>query len=195
MKATTVLATISFPVFFGISCVSPELVPIVLGDKWTNSIIILQYLSLSVPFRVLNMVNGPLLDGMGYPDKTLVNTIVAILLFIPVFFYAAKWGAAGVALAWVILSPVYYFMIILRVKRFLPFQLGALMLEIVWPVLFATIMYSVVRMTAHFLPLLGTINEFILLIAEIVVGVFSYVALLYIFQRAQFREIIALASR
>src|SRR5699024_11814178 len=53
LKVIRILSFLSFPVFWGISCIYPDFVPIVLGDRWGQAIIPLQLLSLIMPIRMI----------------------------------------------------------------------------------------------------------------------------------------------
>ena len=195
IKATSVLSMISFPVFVGISSVSPELVPTVLGDRWTGLIMTLQLIAVAVPFRVLNIIHGPLLDGLGSPEKSLKNTIIALAVYVPAFIFCSRWGAEGMAMAWVVLTPLYYALIVYRVRDEVPFRMSELLLEILPPLIFSIVMFISVRSISYIINHYLMIDGIFLLIMEIMAGCLVYVSLIYFLQKSRFTELLLLVKR
>lgn len=194
LRAVESLAFISFPVFVGISSVAPEVVPVVLGEKWVNVIVVLQIISFSVPFRVLNIVNSPLLEGAGSPVRNLKNTLVAVMTFVPLFVYAAQWGGVGVALVWTLTMPLYYLYVITTIKDCVAIELRDVVQKMAMPLLNSLFMYLGVRMLASALAE-QDIAIYVVILLEIFVGALSYIALTLWFNRKQFDRFVGIVIR
>ena len=108
LKATSMLSVSVFPVFLGISSVAPEIVDILLTEKWAPAVVPLQLLSLIVPLRMISAISTPALLGVGRPDVGVVNLIIACVIMPAAFFIGAHWGLNGVALAWVVAYPILF---------------------------------------------------------------------------------------
>lgn len=102
MRATELVAIFSFPVFFGISTIAPEIVTVILGPEWIGAIVPLQLLSLSCPLRMINQVLNSALLGIGKADVALVNTGLTTVILPASFLFGAQYGLVGVCWAWII---------------------------------------------------------------------------------------------
>lgn len=191
-KSLVILSYASFPVFIGICSIAPVLVPSVLGEKWNEIIPVLQVIALSIPFRVLNLINVPLIDGIGKPEITLKYSIVAFILYVPLFWFVIDWGILAVAIVWATISPLYLVIVMLGVKKLIPIDLGRLFMDIAYPALFSVVMYLVVTYTASLLLEYQIVSGLLLLAVEIFIGALVYALLMYTFQRNQITNIISL---
>lgn len=173
LKATSHLALVSFPVFVGIASVAPELVPVVLGEKWLGVTVCLQLIAVSIPFRLLNMMNSPLLEGIGKPHKSLVNTVIALLLFLPGFYFAAlTFGIVGVSFVWAVLSPVYYILVVLRLSSWSGLGISDVLKLMYIPMASVLIMYFGVRQFSDLAS--NSLGNVALLLIEIPLGAALY---------------------
>ena len=173
LKATSHLALVAFPVFIGIASVAPEIVAVFLGEKWLSVIVCLQLISISIPFRLLNMMNFPLLEGIGMPHISLINIIIALLLFLPSFYFAGlTYGIVGVSFVWAVLSPAYYFLVVLRLTRWTGVGVGDVFKLMYAPVVSVLVMYFGVR---QFVELTSDdLSGVVLLLIEVPLGALLY---------------------
>lgn len=106
-KAIRILSFVSFPVFWGISSISPDLVLVVLGQRWERAIIPLQLLSLMMPIRMISHGTGSPLTAIGKPHIGMLNLSIALVIMVPTFLIGTHyWGLIGAALSWVIAYPI-----------------------------------------------------------------------------------------
>ena len=101
-KAARLLGFVAFPVFFGISSVAPELVDVLLGEKWALVLVPLQLLSLVLPLQMLGIVITPALLGIGRPDIGLGNVAIGCIIMPVSFLIGIQWGLVGVSVAWLV---------------------------------------------------------------------------------------------
>lgn len=103
MTMRRVVAAINFPILFGAMAVAPVFVPLVLGDTWLPSIVLIQILALVVVLRSVGNPIGSLLLAVGRPDLGFYFTVFAIGIQLPAVFVGATLaGAVGVCLALVV---------------------------------------------------------------------------------------------
>ncbi len=96
------LALVSFPLLAGLAMTAPELIPLVFGDHWRESVFVTQVLCGVGALKALVCSIGTVFLGRGRPDIELkLNLVGAVKL--PLFVLAgASWGLPGVAVAMLI---------------------------------------------------------------------------------------------
>lgn len=106
-----------YPVILGVYFFSENLIPLVFGDKWDNSIPIIKILSIAVLIQMLNNSHTVLLRAAGEVRlEMILQFIKSLIFFVPlislgVYFYGLEGAAYGFTLATlfsVLLS--FYFM-------------------------------------------------------------------------------------
>jgi len=102
LKATRIYSLFIFPIFWGLLVVAPELIKLMLGEKWDNTILPLQMMCVIMPFIALNTLFAPTLIGTGRPGVNLVNVIIALTTMVPAFLIGVNWGILGICFAWII---------------------------------------------------------------------------------------------
>jgi len=195
LKAIRMLSFLSFPIFWGISCISPDLVTVVLGHRWERAIIPLQLLSLVMPIRMIGHGTGSPLLAIGKPQIATMNTLQALVIMLPAFFIGTYFGGLiGASLAWVIGYPI---LVVARLRYSLP-PLGLTKLSyfeaMVGPAISGAIMYLAVILVRQTIttPYLGPKTGMILLI---IVGAIAYLSMMWLFWRRYFTEIITLIMK
>jgi O-antigen/teichoic acid export membrane protein len=188
------LSFLAFPIFWGISCVSPELVNVVLGQRWQPAIVPLQLLSLVMPFRMVSHSGSPL-SAIGKPQINTINNFIALLIMPPAFFIGAYYGGlTGVSVAWVVAYPL---MIWFRLRVSLsPIGLSKIdyFRAMAGPAMGAAFMYLVVMLIRATVvgPRLGPRVGLALLTGA---GVLAYFTFMWLLRRKDCREIGILVKR
>lgn len=181
LKATRLIALISFPTMFGLSAVAPWFVPVALGPKWLGAVLPLQLLALSMPLRFVALAQPPFLKGLGYARLSLTNAMLAFALLPVAFLIGSAWGALGMCVAWLVVYPPYFAVTVLRAARVTPVTLGAVMRAMMPAALAAGAMYATVAGVGAMLP--ATANPLAVLACLIGLGVVVYGGLTLAFNR------------
>ncbi len=108
------LSFCAFPLLWGLSSVAPEVVVVILGERWIGAIVAVQTLSLIMPLRMIGNFTPNVLQGIGRADILLRNTVWAAILFPLAFLAGVQWGLNGLCIAWLIVSPLVFFQNMLR---------------------------------------------------------------------------------
>jgi len=108
LKAVRVLSFISIPIFWGMSCISPEIIGVFLGDKWSSAAVPLQIIALIIPLRMVRNLMTPAMLGLGRSDINLFNEVVAVVVMPLAFYIGTYWGVLGVSLVWLLVFPVVF---------------------------------------------------------------------------------------
>jgi teichuronic acid exporter len=172
LKATRLIALISFPTMFGLSAVAPWFVPVVLGPKWHDAILPLQLLAISMPLRFAALAQAPFLKGLGYARLSLTNTMLAFVLLPLAFLFGSQWGVVGMCVAWLAVYPPYFALTVLRAGRVTPLTLEAVVRAMAPSALAATTMYAAVAAAGAVLP--AGVNPIVALVSLVVLGTLVY---------------------
>lgn len=195
LKVIRVLSFISFPVFWGISSISPDLVKVVLGSRWEKAIIPLQLLGLIGPLRMVGHGSGSVLAAIGKPHIDTLNPLIALVIMPPAFFIGTYYGGLfGASLAWVIGYPI---LVLARIPFSLPplgLTTGKYFGAMVGPAAGGAVMYLTVNISRVLIAKtsLGSVSGMVLLIA---VGALVYPAFMWLFWRRNVLEVFDLVRR
>lgn len=191
-KGVRILSFFSFPVFWGMSSVSPDLVAVVLGARWQAAIIPLQLLSLLMPVRMISHAGTGALAAIGKPQIGTGNLLVALIMMPPAFFIGAYYGGlTGISLAWVIAYPVVR---VIQLRHSLP-PLGLTMAEyfgaMAGPAIGGAVMYLVVIVAREIIaqPMLQPAYGLAFLIG---IGAVTYSAFMWFLRQQECREVLEL---
>jgi O-antigen/teichoic acid export membrane protein len=194
LKVVRILSFVAFPIFWGISSVSPELVNVVLGHRWTPAIIPLQLLSLVMPFRMVSHSGSPL-SAIGKPQIATLNHLITLVLMPPAFIIGAYYyGLTGVSLAWVIMYPIA---VLVRLHVSLaPLELKPrnYLASMGGPAAGGAFMYVIVILVREIVvrPWLG---PRIGLVSMACIGATAYLGFMWLLCRRRCREMIAMTKR
>ena len=99
------LALAIFPLVFGLIVVAPELVRTMLGPKWSEAVVPMQWLAAFMTLRTLNSLMTQVLTSLRFTTFLMWMSLFTFALMPFSFFVAAHWGTGVVAAAWLVTSP------------------------------------------------------------------------------------------
>jgi O-antigen/teichoic acid export membrane protein len=102
MKTLNMTAAINAPLYVGIAFFAPEVVGIMLGDRWLETTDLLRLLAVWGFLRSTGNPVGSLLLGMGRADLALKWNLAMLCLVPPVLWMGSHYGTLG--LAWALLG-------------------------------------------------------------------------------------------
>lgn len=194
-KAVRVISVLSFPIFWGISSISPDLVMVVLGQRWERAIIPLQLLSLIMPVRMVSHGGTGALTAIGKPHIGTINVLVCVIVMVPSFYFGTRYGGLlGATLVWLVAYPVVRFIQLLVALPQLGLRLRDYLQPMLGPALGAAVMYLAViatreTWTAHLA------HGAVALVVLIGVGALAYLLFMWIAFRAECLEIVHLLRK
>lgn len=101
------VAATLFPAQIGLAVVAPEVVPGLLGEKWSGLIAPLQVMCLVGVIRTLTTTIEPLLLALGHPRRILAcNALTAVLLPPTFLVLAQRFGMEGIYASWLCVFPL-----------------------------------------------------------------------------------------
>ncbi len=99
LKSLRVLAFFTVPLSMGIFITAAELVPALLGAKWTPAIPALQVFAFVGFIMPLSASTSALFSATGHPGYNLRAGLVVLGVMVPLIFAFLEWNIFGVALA------------------------------------------------------------------------------------------------
>lgn len=116
LQTISLIGAISIPAVAGLFIVADIMVPVVLGPKWQETIVIIQYISISSLFLGLSSNAGYLMVALGKPHMSTFNSFIRTLLLIPsaiimIDYYGLTGAAMGMVLASIAGFFIAYFFI------------------------------------------------------------------------------------
>lgn len=193
LKASRLLCFSTFPIFLGISSISPEFVNVILGEKWLDAIIPLQLLTLVMPFRMHSNILSPVLRGIGRPGIALGNNFISFIIMASAFYIGTGWGIIGVCYAWVMVYPFVFLIATYRTMRTLNISYLVFLGTIIKPFLAGAGMYLAIYLTRTILP--DELNPILLLASLIIVGAMTYVIIILTIADGLRKEALGLLKR
>jgi len=188
---TKFLSTVNAPLLFGIAVVAPLAIPIIFGNQWIPSIVIVQILSLYTFVRTTGNPVGSLLLAKGRADLGFKWNFALFLFIPPIIYTGAKIGGiVGVCVALLCLQiglsfPNYWFL----VRPFVGPCSKNYFLSIMKPVSFAVLMTLCVWGMSLFVK-----YSLFMLTIEIILGGLIYFLLWWIFERKFLSDVISMAK-
>ena len=171
-----------FPVYFGMCAISPELITLVLSDKWLAVVIPFQIMCLSSPFRMLSEILATAVTAVGKP-KLNTFALAASILLLPAVFPGIQYGVQGVCLVWLGITLVSF---CLHIKMMLPlFSISIRQLASVIAPGFISAATMLAGLTWFRSAYETEFNSWLFLLITIVMGAFLFGATLFIGFRQQ----------
>jgi O-antigen/teichoic acid export membrane protein len=110
LSASRMGAAITFPCFLFVMATTPEIVNVVFGAKWEDSIPVMEVLCLVGPVWAVMQLNAALLYSIGRPQVLFRLSVAGALLQVVLFLIAMPFGLVWVAAAYVarlyVITPI-----------------------------------------------------------------------------------------
>lgn len=180
-KSTLIICILMVPVFFGISAVAGDLVPLFLGEKWSAAILPLQILSIAQIFNMLRLNIGAALFALGYGRRKILHAIVASVIFVLSWVIGLGFGFIEGCFGFLIGYSVWFIWHVIDSHKMLSLDLYGYFKAILLPMIFSSIMFIFVRVVD--ITLLSSYHIAIQLLVEVLLGAVIYATLLFVFYR------------
>tara|TARA_R110000868_G_scaffold29049_2_gene108032 strand:+ start:18769 stop:20208 length:1440 start_codon:yes stop_codon:yes gene_type:complete len=182
-----ILTAINGPLLIGFSAVATLFIPIFLGDRWTETISIVQILAFVSFFRSISNPIGSLFLATGRADLGFKwNLLLLCLQPIAVFAGAHFGGLMGVAISVLVMQIVYIPLLYLLLIRTL---LGACLKEYIASFLPIFVISMVMGLVVLAISETAPATPIFMLAAQITLGAIFYVVLCFLLQRKRIEEV------
>ena len=188
LKVVQIISTVNFPLMVGLAVVAPLAVPVIFGEQWLPSVILVQILAIVGLLRSKGNPVGALLLAKGRADLGFKWNLLLTLTQIPALYVGVRTGGTtGVAIAFamvMIVASIFSYLLLIRPL------LGRCLREYIlsmWPALWMSVVmgmavYAVDR-------LLTGVSEPASLITQILFGGLVYLGLLYCSQKQFWKDL------
>ncbi|HKA43523.1 MAG TPA: lipopolysaccharide biosynthesis protein [Burkholderiales bacterium] len=188
LMAVRLLSFAVFPTLWGMSSVAPELVRVLLGEKWVAAIVPLQLLALIMPVHMFLPFMVTAANGIGRADVSTKQVLIASLVMPVAFAIGSVWGLVGIALAWVIAFPLVFAQSIRLFTPVLGLGARSILRSMAPSVVACAGMYLAVTAVRYLLaPQMG---EYVQLVLLVLTGVAAYATLTVVFNRDGVKEVL-----
>jgi O-antigen/teichoic acid export membrane protein len=192
LKAVRLIMLVTCPLYFGLAVVAGDAVTLVLGAKWAAMAPLVSVLALAMPAMTLHILFAPALSAVGRPRISMQASLLGAVVMPVAFVVGLRWGAAGLAWAWLLAFPAVPLFAFLRARRPLAITAAQLGAAIAPGLGAGAAMALPVYALAHELADWSSWSRLVLLIAA---GGLSYAAILFAVSRATLFELVALVVR
>jgi O-antigen/teichoic acid export membrane protein len=111
LRANRLVAAVSVPALVGFAVVAPELVRVVLGEKWLPAVPVVQILAFVGVLQCVQRLNSSVLQARDRTSLLFRFSLVASAANVVAFVIGLQWGIVGVAACYAIsnalLQPLY----------------------------------------------------------------------------------------
>lgn len=181
LRTLSLVSLIAFPLAIGLFILAPEIVKLLLGEKWLPIIPVLRVLSLFGIIRAITGVGGSVILAAGKPQLiTYVTSIQLAIMAILIYPFARRWDIFGVGLVVFLVSLISLPAQSLVIKQ-VELSWGKWLKSLSSPV-FASMLMALILLIVKFF--LGA-PSFISLLLLVLLGIITYSGLVFSLDRDQ----------
>ena len=162
-------AFMAFPAMFGLALVAPQVILLAIGDKWVNSIPLLQILCVSGAFLPLYTVYQNLFLSLGKSDYYMWLTIVQIVIMLIAVLACHSLGVTAMVIAFACINILWLLAWQVFASKLIGYRFWTMLRDVI-P--FMVIAMAVIGVT--YLVTMPISNMWILLLTRLVVAAFLY---------------------
>lgn len=192
LRSVRVMAIVSFPIFYGMAGVAPEAIPLLIGDKWLESIVLFQLVCLTLPLKAISFIFPPAVFAIHKPKVNLVNMMITASVMLISFIIGVQWGLIGLCLAWLIAYPLVFLIVTIRCLKVLGLSAKIVFREILFPFITSVAMLLALYASRY---LLHSMHQLQLLMLLIIIGTAIYLILVVVFKKEIFSELLQLVKK
>lgn len=150
-KSSAFAAILAFPAFTLVLVAAPDIVSVLFGPQWSESVPVMQVLALVGIIRSVNYLNSSTLTALGKPSWRVVIGGITTLLTVTALLISVRFGIVAVALASVIVGIAVAPMSYWAVHRLVPFSILRYMAIIGRPAMASIVLGMTVLAVQYFL--------------------------------------------
>jgi O-antigen/teichoic acid export membrane protein len=106
-KSVRIIMIAAMPFYLGLAVTAEPLVLTVLGEKWREAVPLVHLLAFAMPFMTVQVLFTPACDARGRPGISVWNGACGSAILFVAFLVGVRWGAIGLAWAWIGGYPLY----------------------------------------------------------------------------------------
>jgi len=191
MKAQKLSLLITIPIFWGLAAVVDLIIPIMLGEKWSDAVIPTMIILFVMPLRFSEELFNPAFKSQRRIKHIIYNVCIMSAFLIVGILIGAQYGAVGLACAWALGFPIAYLWIVVRNSAILNIHYTEVLKLFISPLLSGVIMLIVIFLLKHNFAAINLLN----LTSQITLGAISFIGTLFLLDKALIKELVVLVKR
>lgn len=194
LKSLDFVLLLMVPLAAGFLIVAPQIVTVVLGEKWMPMTPVFQVFAILVFTRPISSNTSPLFMAVGRPDYNMKAGALLLAVMIPLVLLLLPYDITGVALGVVIAHTIAAVYNVFQVNSLLPGTARQTLRTLVPPLTATLLMMAAVQFAkAPLLQLLHAPDHNVLSLSGLIVlGAVIYLGVTFIMQRALMMELMQL---
>jgi teichuronic acid exporter len=187
-KALISLALINFPIMIGLSLIARPLIIILFTEKWIESapyIQLLCFLGLLLPLHVLNL---DVLQALGKSNIFFRLEVIKKVLIVLNIIITWHLGISAMIYGMIVTSVISYYLNSYYNKKLINYGILEQLFDLI-PYFIASVLMG---FCVYFVGLIQIPNNLLLILCQIVSGIFIYLLICYFFRFTAFMEIMHL---
>ena len=189
-----VLYVVTVPMFLGLAVVADDLVPFLIGDRWSPIVIPIQVICVANLVAIGSQMITRVLEGLGKPRVSLNYQLIQFVLLPASMFVGVQWGLLGLLIAWAAVFPAAHTYMVVELTKLIRSSFWGLMLT-VWPACVSALamVLAVLMVKQH----MGSADIGVVwtLIGEVTTGVVVYLVFIWMLDRSRVKEMISLVRQ
>jgi O-antigen/teichoic acid export membrane protein len=173
LRGSRLSAAVSMPAFLGMLVVAPDFVPAVLGERWSDSVPVLQLLCWAGILQGVQLLQWSVLQARGRAGTMLRFAFASTIVNVGAFAIGLEWGIVGVAAGFAIARTIMVPVITHLTARELGLRLGDFP-RALWTVVQASAAMVAALLLARYGLIEAGVPAGVRLAVLVVLGVLSY---------------------
>lgn len=186
LTATSMTSLLAIPAFLGMAALAPELVVGLIGEKWNQSVPIMQILAFIGVVQSVTFFNTPVIIACGKPSWALGLGLVNAVANVVVLTIALPWGIVVVAAAFVIRGYAFAPLPLLAVRKLIGLSIGRYFGQLIAPTTGSLVMVVFVYIAKR--ALADALNLHALLVVCVLIGVLVYTLVIHLIAPGRLRK-------
>lgn len=178
-------AFMAFPAMFGLALIAPQLIIITIGDKWAQSIPLLQVLCISGAFIPLYTIYQNLFLSQGKSDTYMWLTIAQIAVMLIAVLACHRWGIMAMVIAFAVINVLWLLAWQLFAYKLIGYRFTTMLRD-----LLPFMLIALAVMAVAYVVTLPISNIYLLLLLRVIVAASLYVLTMKLLHAKIFEECI-----
>lgn len=182
-KLLGVVMLLFIPVIIGTASISHAFILVIVGAEWERCIFPLQIMSIGIIFRLSSILYTPVITSMGRADLRLKLSTLQLIFMLPLTFLAIDYGVSGLMTIWALTEFIMMIVTINLSKRVFDSSFKKFIIALRPAIVSSLLMAACVTAIK---PLMTDQPFLIVLVVQILIGMFTYLLLVKLFYSKQF---------
>lgn len=184
VKSQKLSLLVTIPVFWGLAITVDQIIPIIIGEKWSGAIIPTMIILFVMPLRFSEELFNPALKSLKKVKHLLGNVLIMLIIILLCLLYFIDMGANGLALAWGVGFPLSYLIIVTRNCRSFKIPVIDILKSFLSPFIAGVLMVVFVLLSKEWLSAVVISN----LLGQIAIGAVTFAASIWLLDKKSLME-------